>query len=486
MSPRDVLRRFAFAPPALYLAFAAAVPILAQTPEFMVVKETGPRDKRINIVILGDGYVAAERARFLTHLKTVADAVVKDLPLTEYAGYFNIYGIFIASNQSGADNPAQGIARDTYFGASYSGRLLTVDNGKAFTLINNYLPESDMQFIVVNDATYGGSGGQVAVANYADPEIIAHEAQHTFSGLGDEYDYAGVEPWESPNTTMQTNRASIRWAHWIAASTPVPTPETDGWSAVPGLFEGAAYNAVGWYRPKMNCRMRENGVPFCDVCSETILLSLYDRVSPIDSAFPKPGAVSVAMKEIPFLRVKPKAPLEHGLAITWIVDGKAATAITGDRFTQMLAPGAHKVSAIVKDTIRLVRKDPDGLLSDTVAWQVSVSSTTSLEPGTTMARGPAGSPGLVKADAEQAWFNVTGTGASDMRLLDIGGRILERHRIPGGGGLTRIGWSRPLAPGLYVSETEAGKSGKPDMAENEGKAGRISRSRFAVLPSSGR
>ena len=31
------------------------------------------------------------------------------------------------------------------------------------------------------------------MANYADPEIIAHEVQHTFSGLGDEYDYAGVE-----------------------------------------------------------------------------------------------------------------------------------------------------------------------------------------------------------------------------------------------------------------------------------------------------
>jgi hypothetical protein len=435
----------------------------------MVVKEAGPRDKRINIVILGDGYVASEKARFLAHLKTVADVVVKDLPLTGYADYFNIYGIFVASNQSGADNPAEGIFRDTYFGASYSGRLLTIDIGKAFAVINGYLPEADMQFVVVNDGTYGGSGGQVAVANYAAPEIIAHEAQHTFSGLGDEYDYAGVSPWESPNTTMQTDRASIRWAHWIAESTPVPTPETDAWSDVPGLFEGAAYNAVGWYRPKLNCRMRENGIPFCDVCSETILLSLYERVSPIDSAFPKPGAVTVAMNEIPYLRVRPKPLRERGLAIAWTVDGQAAPAITGDRFTQVLAPGKHTVSVIVKDTTRVVRMDPNGLLSDTAAWQVTVSGTTSLPgPGATPTPGTAGFVQFIKADAKQAWLNVKGGGASELRLFSIDGRLLERHRIPGGAGWTRIAWSRPLAPGLYVSET--------------GSHGRISRSRFPVLP----
>jgi hypothetical protein len=462
MSLRKVLRGFAS-------ALFSAAPLFAQTPEFMVVKETGPRDKRINIAILGDGYVASERTRFLTHLKTVADAVVKDLPLTGYADYFNIYGIFVASNQSGADNPAQGISRDTHFGASYSGRLLTVNNGKVFTVVNNHLPEADMQFIVVNDETYGGSGGQVAVANYADPEIIAHEAQHSFSGLGDEYDYAGVTPWESPNTTKETNRASIRWAHWIADATPVPTPETNAWSKVPGLFEGAAYNAVGWYRPKMNCRMRENGIPFCDVCSEAILLSLYERVSPIDSAFPKPGAVIVAMNEVPSLRVKTKAPLEHELAIAWIVDGKADPAIMGDRFTQVLTPGVHKVSAIVKDTTPVVRKDPEGLLSDTVAWQVTVSGTTPLTgPGATTAPGSAGTAKLVKADAKQAWFRVTGAGPFELRLLALDGRVLERQAIPGGGGLTRIGWSRPLAFGLYVSETEGN--------------GRIIRSRFSILP----
>ena len=226
--------------PALLLLAAAVfgsvgfvTPVTAQTPEFMVVRESGPRDKRVNIVIVGDGYTASEKPKFLAHLKTVADVVVQDEPLTEYADYFNIYGIFVASRQSGADDPSQGVQRDTYFDASYSGRLLTITVSKAFNVINAFVPEADMEFVVVNDDTYGGSGGQVAVASFAAPEIIAHEAQHSFSGLGDEYDYAGVAPWESPNTTMQTNRA----VHPLGA---LDSPgHARSHSGNPGLVHGA-------------------------------------------------------------------------------------------------------------------------------------------------------------------------------------------------------------------------------------------------------
>ena len=436
---------------------ALALPLLApaahaQTPEteVMVVKETGPRDKRVNIVILGDGYVASEKAKFLTHMKTVADAVIKDLPLTEYSDYFNLYGIFVPSNQSGADIPAQGIMRDTYYGASYSGRLLTISTTKAFSVINKNLPEADMQFIVVNYDMYGGSGGQVAVANYADPEIIAHEAQHSFSGLGDEYDYEGVTPWESPNTTKQTNRSQVRWNHWIAETTPVPTPETQAYAKLSGLFEGAAYNATGWYRPKQNCRMRENGIPFCEACSETIILSMYEKVSPMDSAFPKPGVapVAVAMNEIPPLRVKPKVPLEHTLAVAWIVDGKLVSTASGTQFNQTLAPGSHKVTARVTDTTHMVRKDPDGLLNDSVSWQVSVFSTTALG-----GMGNATAPTLLGANAKEAWFRATAGRMAAIRLLSADGRELENRSVRGdASGRGRVAWSHAQAPGHYLIE----------------------------------
>lgn len=475
-------------PPLFLLAAAAMVSFglvthgTAQTPEFMVVRESGPRDKRVNIVILGDGYTAAEKPKFLTHLKTVADVVIQDLPLTEYADYFNIYGFFVASRQSGADNPSQGVQRDTFFDASYSGRLLTINAAKAFSVINAVVPEADMEFVVVNDGTYGGSGGPVAVASFAAPEIIAHEAQHSFSGLGDEYDYEGVAPWESPNTTMQTDRASIRWAHWIAPATPIPTPETPTWSAVPGLFEGAAYNITGWYRPKQNCRMRENGIPFCEVCSENIILSMYGRVSPMDSAFPMPGAVTISANEIPPLRIKPKRPLQHALAITWIVDGKPAASETGEIFGRTLSAGKHTVVAKVADTTHLVRKDAERLLIDSVTWQVTVAPATRLA-----AQGGAVKAAMLSVDAEAAWMR-TGMGGSagaignggsgsgvgsgvpiPFRLRTANGRLVDRGWASAdASGLARAAWTHPLEPGWYLLEFGAEE--------------RMIRSRFRIPP----
>jgi hypothetical protein len=453
------------------IAMGMAAEVRAQTQEFVVVRETGPRDKRVNIVILGDGYLASEKSRFLSHLKLVADGVIQDEPLKEYADYFNVYGIFVPSAQSGADIPAEGVYRNTYFGASYSGRLLVTDNTKGFAVINDHVPEADMQFVVVNSDVYGGSGGPIAVANYANPEIIAHEAQHSFSGLGDEYDYAGVTPWESPNTTKAVTRTAIRWSHWISAATPVPTPETQTYAGLPGLFEGAAYNAKGWFRPKQNCRMRENGIPFCEVCSETVLLSMYDKVSPLDSAFPAPGPVTTAANLAPPLRVKPKPVLGRALPVTWSVNGKVRPEVSGNRFTALLAQGIHRVTATIKDTTSLVRKDPAGLLIDSVTWQVNVT------PGTAMAgpRPVGTTPRLVSADAGQAWFlwdgptAATRTGAGfRVRLMSPDGKVLENrwvraHRVAGP---IRLAWKHTLAPGLYLVET--------------GFDGRTRRSHFAV------
>ena len=67
-------------------------------------------------------------------------------------------------------------------------------------------------------------------------EIAVHEAGHAFSGLGDEYDsaYPGFPDTEEPNTTRETNPASIKWRDWILGGTPIPTPETSTyaqWSA---------------------------------------------------------------------------------------------------------------------------------------------------------------------------------------------------------------------------------------------------------------
>jgi hypothetical protein len=302
------------------------------------------------------------------------------------------------------------------------------------------------------------------VANYTSPEIIAHEAQHSFSALGDEYDYVGVDPWEAPNTTQTTARKDIRWTHWIDAATPVPTPETPAYAKLPGLFEGAAYNATGWYRPKQNCRMRENGIPFCEVCNEAIILSLYDHVSPLDSALPKAATVPVSLNQIPPLRIKIKLPLFHEMAIAWSVDGVIQKDVAGMVFTKSLPAGTHKVAAIVTDTTHYVRKDVKGLLSDTASWQVTVAASTKI-----MAAGTQAGPEFLDADAKQLLVRTPGTQSYRLRLTSAAGLLLEDRRWNATTtGTTRIVWNRTLAPGLYLAELEC--------------KGSLARKRFLIAP----
>lgn len=441
----------------------------AQTGELVAIKETGPRDKRVNMVIIGDGYLASERTKFLAHVRTFADAVIDAAPLTGYANYFNVYAIFVASNQSGADIPSQGISRDTYFHAGYDaslGRLLVIDFTKGFDLIDRYVPERDISLAIVNSSQYGGSGGPIAVANYTAPEITAHEVQHSFTNLGDEYDYPGVSPWEAANTTTHATRAGVTWKQWVDASTPVPTPETALYKSVIGVFEGAAYNQRGWFRPKQNCRMRENEQPFCAVCSEAILLQVYDRVSPLDSSFPAQRTVSVATGEPPNLRVVPKLTTSHALKIEWVLDGQPVPGISGPAFTQGLSAGKHRVTARISDPTALIRLDAKRLSRDSASWEVTASGVSSAASG-------AGKDGLeiLGASRGKVTFRLPRPGAFRMSAYGQDGRRIWTHS--GDAGLSGI---NILAPAAGIPEFSGGVSGAIGIAilrvEQDGRASR--------------
>lgn len=408
----------------------------AQIGELMVIQETGPRDKRVNMVFIGDGYTAAEKSTFLEHARLFSKGVVEDLPLTGYAKYFNVYAIFVPSAQSGADIPTLRLERDTYFDARYDstlGRLLVIDFAKGFSVIDKLVPERDIPVAIVNSNQYGGSGGPIAVANFGAPEIIAHEVQHSFSGLGDEYDYAGVDPWEAPNTTRKTDRKEIPWTHWISDDTPVPTPETPAYASLMGLFEGAAYNAKGWYRPKQNCRMRENGRPFCSACSEAILLQVYDRVSPLDSALPAAGVLNAPAAPIT-LRVVTKQPTTHDIKVEWVVDGTVNPTLTGTVFNQALAGGRHRVTARISDPSPLVRKDPYKVLQDSASWEVVV--------------GPASLSGDAGRDAISLDLSRASRGRLSFRLPRDGAFRLSVHAADG-----RRMWWKDLPDGRRGTNT---------------------------------
>ena len=161
---------------------------------------TGYSSNRIDMVFMGDGYRASEIGTTYTSqihgfLGYMFNGSLLSEPFGRYRNFFNIHSIDVVSNESGADDLANGISRDTVLNASYSGRALNVSLSKADEIEQAVLPNgitSEMRFILVNSAAYGGAGydsGIYSAGNSQAYEIALHEIGHAFADLGDEYDY---------------------------------------------------------------------------------------------------------------------------------------------------------------------------------------------------------------------------------------------------------------------------------------------------------
>ncbi|HEX6136188.1 MAG TPA: M64 family metallopeptidase [Casimicrobiaceae bacterium] len=274
------------------------------------IVDHGPDAERYNVVILGDGYRAAEVAKYHADVQAVVDLLHQTAPFGDLWCGINVHRIDVASTDSGADDPltcgdgsaGSGAVARTYFDATFcSGNLirrqLTVDNASALGVAHAQVPAAHVTMVIVNSLVYGGSGGQVAAFSTAPgaAEIALHELGHTAFGLADEYEYyagcasgetghdvyAGGEPVE-PNVTRNTNRATIKWRSVLSSAThalpttanancgqcdPQPNPRQPDYV---GAYEGARYMHCGCYRPAYDCKMRTLGQPFCGACRKAI------------------------------------------------------------------------------------------------------------------------------------------------------------------------------------------------------------------------
>ena len=416
-----------------HLSFSFAILTLffahfANAQSLLKIVETGARNARLNLVMLSEGYTNAELTanKFKNDATTISNALLNTEPFKSYRPFFNVYGISVASAQSGADQGSAGGLRNTYFNASFYDppldRLLVIDStgySRANSLLNTFVPEYDIVLVIVNDSKYGGSGGSYAVTstNASAAQIAIHEIGHSFGGLGDEYDYPGSSPSETPNTTQQTSRALIKWNHWINASTPVPTPETSTYgSGRVGLFQGAAYSPTGWYRPTLDSMMQTLGEPFYAVNEEALVLEIYSRVSPITSSTPASSVtVNLPDQALTFTVDGPsKADTSTAIQVEWKLDGTVITEQTGRTLnysSSAIGNGTHTLVATVKDTTTKVRKDTAGLLNDSRTWTLNLSN-----------QGPTAPTTLAAALRADGGVNLTWTDAS----TDEAGFAIER------------------------------------------------------------
>lgn len=380
---------------------------------------------RVDFLILGDGYTSAEEAKFNTDASSLEGSFFGIAPYDAYRNYVNVARLFTASAQSGADHPPYNsgctgdnpaccadttalfdpksgtyvaTALDARFCAYNIHRLLVVDSTKALAAAAAY-PDWDRILVLVNDSTYGGSGGYISVGstNSSSVDVARHEYGHSFTGLADEYDsaypgypacsdLAGSGSLCEANVTNQTTRSLIKWNPWISPSTPVPTPEGNAlYADVTGLFTGARYLTSGMYRHEdTHCLMLALAQPFGEVCSQEYILELYrggwgtpfSGVDPIEPGLesPPPGTVQTVTGvhlSAPLLAPVGGPPLQ----VVWKVDGVTVPGAQGNSF-DFFRPGAesHQVRLEVKDVTTSVHAAMAGTdLQSSRQWTVVTS-----------------------------------------------------------------------------------------------------------------
>jgi len=356
----------------------------------------GPATNRLNVVMLSEGYTSNQLSQFLGDATNAISILLSHPPYREYQSYVNAFAIKVASAQSGSTHPLYGVTNNTYFKSTYDpygDYLITIPTnstgqGKVDTLLQTFMPQCQLPILVVNDGTDGGSdgffktaivslGGLLAEQDYGQPGILSHETGHVLANLGDEYTTPnpGFPDTEEPNTTQQTNRLLLKWSTWVSADTPVPTPDSAG-DGVVGLFLGAHYHTNGWYRPELNCAMNSLGVPFCSVCSEALVLAIYQRVRPVDAFAPASQNLSVTTPQALAFNLTLLQPATHSLTVQWFTNGVPCAGGTNSSLIllpQSLPNGSNWVSAVVHDPTPLVRHDPTNLLTQVITWGLSVN-----------------------------------------------------------------------------------------------------------------
>ena len=309
--------------------------------ELIALQRSGDPAEKLDFLILGDGYTAAERGKCEADARRLMAILFAVEPFQSRRSELNVWGLCPAAAESGISRPSLGIHRRPPAGSTYDAfrserYILTFDN-RAFRDLASQAPYEVVE-ILANGNTYGGGGifGQfstVAADSLWAPYVFVHEFGHHLAALADEYYTSDVayapaadriEPWET-NVTALLDPTNLKWKHLVEPGTPLPTPwEKEGFEARAreiqterrkiraenrpesemdalftrqrdeeekrlgaethahkvGAFEGANYEAKGYYRPAADCIMfTRDRVPFCPVCRHGIdrVIDLYAK-----------------------------------------------------------------------------------------------------------------------------------------------------------------------------------------------------------------
>ena len=305
----------------------------------------GPSANRIDVELMGDGYLLTQQDVFRKHAEAQLVEFWAEPLYDEYESYFNVWRFDLASKEEGVDEVARPeVPTDptkppkkkrskplkeysTALNCQAAGpqNQVWADPEMVFQW-RKYLAESDGLTICFAKKGSLGMGG-MGIATTGRRVAVVHEFGHAFVGLLDEYaNNPGAPPGRvaarnaisGPGPKEPPDPTHVPWRHWLEAK----NPEV-------GVFLGGATYQLGVWRPATSCAMNSGGGSrMCWVCREAGVLKLYEYVNPIDEASPAATSLVVAHGEPVELSVVPLRPKRHALLCDWFIEHVKRRSVT--------------------------------------------------------------------------------------------------------------------------------------------------------------
>lgn len=291
---------------------------------------TGDPTKRLDILMIGDGFRADESVRFALSAARGAHALKRVEPFKSRGDDLNFWTLLVPAARSGiGDHATTDGSFDNPFGSHYHAfglpRYVLTCEERRIREAAAQIPY-DVIIILINEERYGGGGlynlwSTCSAGNPAADYLLVHEFGHNFAALADEYYTSAVayenvnppdvEPWE-PNITALHDPKRLKWRSLATKGVPLPTPwdqktfdsaehayqkerrrlrdirapeqaltklaathqavldrmlSSEPYEHAIGAFEGGGYRAKGIYRPALDCIMfSRRQQTFCRVC----------------------------------------------------------------------------------------------------------------------------------------------------------------------------------------------------------------------------
>ncbi|THA56623.1 M64 family metallopeptidase [Streptomyces sp. A1136] len=358
--------------------------------------DNGPTADRLDVVVIGDGYTAAELGKFHDDARQKWAEVTAVEPYATYRDLFNVWTVDAVSRESGVSgDPDAATTRDTalgsYFWCDGVERLLCVDQPKVDAYVAK-APAADLVIVLSNSTKYGGAGynepsptlgyegiSTASAGNAKSGQVAVHETGHSLGKLADEYfypgtpgyeEYTGPETAESNTSVLTADRmrdARSKWYRWLGE------PSPDGGTV--GAYEGGGYFVTGLYRPTDASIMRVLGKPFSLPGVEAMIAGFHRHAHILTPLTPTDRTLRTrdrAKVTVPRLT----GPDGRQLVVRWYLDGhelKRFAGRTDIRVAELSLSGSrtHELKVTAEDRTPSVR-DPKiaANLRATLGWRV--------------------------------------------------------------------------------------------------------------------